>query len=244
MKLTSRVQQAMLAVTLMIAASAFAHAQELFTLQAEKLTATITPGNIAQFTILVKNNAFGDLDLRMVRLVNDLPDTGWSSSMCTSTTCYTTDVSTTGVFTIPAGQSGSTTVDVSVIGHPESQGTAHVKIQYELSDGTEAQALEFTVAVDGSISSVPQNPVVAVESLFPNPTSATTYYSYALPTAGTTTVEVSSISGKRVMTPVSEFQEAGNHTLNLDLSSLPNGVYVVTLLGNGVRNSKLVTVAR
>lgn len=65
---------------------------------------------------------------------------------------------------------------------------------------------------------------------YPNPFTGTTTIEYMLPKAGKASLKISDISGKTVVNPIQDkTHEAGTHTLQLDATMLPPGIYIATL---------------
>ena len=80
---------------------------------------------------------------------------------------------------------------------------------------------EVAVAEDASAFSVAQNA--------PNPFNPSTTISFTIPDAGTVSIDVFNVAGQRVDTIVSEFMNAGSHSVTWDASALSAGVYFYTV---------------
>jgi hypothetical protein len=244
----TRLQRASLLVVLAVAGSMYGYAQDEtpFTLEAKSVMASVAPGGFAEFEVKVTNTFVDKINVRIVRTKNDLPNADWNSAICTGVNCFPATFDTVPgpkdpPFALMAGTSGESKLTVVVGSQPNV--TGHIILQYDTGDDTPSQTLEFTVSVTSGSSDVPQSSDLSL-GLYPNPTTGRTHYNYSLPKGGDVSIEISSLTGSRLLAPVSEYQAAGDHSLDLDLAPLPNGVYVVTLTANGVKNSKLVTVAR
>jgi hypothetical protein len=76
----------------------------------------------------------------------------------------------------------------------------------------------------------------------PNPFSTFTTISYTLPFAGASTLEIRNALGEPVTILSHEIQPAGTHSVKLDASSLPQGVYTATLRLEGKSNAANNTI--
>lgn len=81
--------------------------------------------------------------------------------------------------------------------------------------------------------------------LYPNPANQTAKVDIQLSHAAETTIRVMNINGQEVLAPVVENLQAGEHTLQIDVASLPAGVYlfraeVSSTRGDYIRTGKLV----
>ncbi len=69
--------------------------------------------------------------------------------------------------------------------------------------------------------------------LYPNPTTNNAVLKYSLENSGNVIVDILDISGRRVAQIYNDFQPAGTQALDLDLSNLVNGLYMVRVQGSG-----------
>lgn len=79
-------------------------------------------------------------------------------------------------------------------------------------------------------------------AVYPNPTDGNTNISYEVLKKGMVQVSIYDINGELVLSPVNtQEQYEGRYILPTDLSKLPNGVYICTILNNGqVKSTKFV----
>ncbi|HYE97140.1 MAG TPA: T9SS type A sorting domain-containing protein, partial [Rubricoccaceae bacterium] len=89
---------------------------------------------------------------------------------------------------------------------------------------------------------VPEAPRAVV--LYPNPARGATTIAFALYAAGLVRVAAYDALGRRVAVLTDGARAAGQHTLTLDTSGLPGGVYVVRVEAGGHTQSRLLTVLR
>ena len=72
----------------------------------------------------------------------------------------------------------------------------------------------------------------------PNPFNPSTTITFTIPEPGTVTAEIYNTAGQKVDTPVSEFMEAGKHSIVWDAGEFPAGVYFCKVTSG--RNSETV----
>jgi hypothetical protein len=134
-------------------------------------------------------------------------------------------------------------VKLSMVASSEPNTMGKVRLTFDEGMGAVPQTFDFTMNVS-SASSVPVAARLNEGVIFPNPTSGRLRFDYTLPASGDVSVKVVSVDGRQVMAPFSGYQAAGSRSLDLDLSSLPAGAYLLQLESPGVRDSRIVTVAR
>jgi hypothetical protein len=79
---------------------------------------------------------------------------------------------------------------------------------------------------------------------YPNPFNPVTTISYALGEDSHVTLEVLNALGERVALLTDEFKSAGTHSIGMNASQLPAGVYLYRLSANGVSVQKKMTVMK
>ncbi|MCE5249218.1 T9SS type A sorting domain-containing protein [bacterium] len=79
---------------------------------------------------------------------------------------------------------------------------------------------------------------------YPNPFNSQTTVSYILSTGGPARLEVYNILGQRVMLVDQGFKEAGMHSLRLDASNLPSGMYMYRLSGMALSDIRKFTLIK
>jgi hypothetical protein len=110
-----------------------------------------------------------------------------------------------------------------------------------------AQKVFSDGSLSGPVSSSEIEPPLYVPSRFalfqsaPNPFNSSTGITYELPRATHVTLSVSTITGQRVATLVSAYQEAGHYEVRWDGSGCANGVYLYRLeAGSFVETRRMV----
>ncbi len=192
------------------------------------------------FEATVRNTGTSPMQLTATRVSTDYPS-NWSSWICVGDDCAA-----------PTDQSKSTTVmpgESKVFRvHMQSGSNGTGKVTLRVSDGNgNDNTQEYVLNVSGG-SGVP---VVAVAGNglrlmqnVPNPATTTTSLGYVIPSAGTVTVELFSVNGEKVLSMDKGSVEAGEHRVDLDVSSLPNGIYTVRLTSNGTSVARTISVTR
>jgi hypothetical protein len=76
----------------------------------------------------------------------------------------------------------------------------------------------------------------------PNPFNGSTTITYNLPIDGNVSLEIRNLLGEMVMVLVNELQEKGSHSLKLDGSMLPSGIYFAKLRVKNESNTFVRTI--
>ena len=97
--------------------------------------------------------------------------------------------------------------------------------------------IEEFLFLDEQMTGIEGDPVLpataALHQPFPNPFSVSSIITFELPQAGHVRLDVYDISGRLVETAYSGMTAAGEHSVQLDGSSLAAGVYLVRLAADG-----------
>lgn len=102
-----------------------------------------------------------------------------------------------------------------------------------VSDGTNSDTITMAVSVNGGVENAVHNTVApgAQFNIFPNPAVSTLNIEWANPVSGKTEVEISDVTG-RIFFNENVDQKQG---LQLNVSSLPAGVYLVKVNGEATK---------
>ncbi|MEP7218304.1 MAG: kelch repeat-containing protein [Bacteroidota bacterium] len=214
-----------------------------YTITQDKISMTIPMNDTAKFQNTITNNGSAPLVIMPSRLSNNLPS-GWQSWFCVSGTNTCTQPTDDNGSAITVAPGASVTVVVKVLGASAGQGK--VTMRFADANGKNTDQ-EFTANVGGA--SGVDNDAVAGSGLrlsqnTPNPAITSTRFSYYLPTSSEVTAEVFTVGGARVMTLSQPRMEAGAHALDIDVATLPSGVYSVRLVVNGSSVTRMMTVTR
>lgn len=122
----------------------------------------------------------------------------------------------------------------------------------EIQRGLQRAGFSPVTEVAQSYNGLPEH--YTLEQNYPNPFSArgrsayggnpSTEIRYSIPEDGWVTIRVFDLLGRDVMTVVNEYKKAGNHSVRLDGSSLPSGVYFYRMSVNGTTLVRKMMVLR
>jgi uncharacterized lipoprotein YddW (UPF0748 family) len=94
------------------------------------------------------------------------------------------------------------------------------------SDGSNLVQLIFTAIEEPLVRSLPE---FRLNQNYPNPFNPTTTIGYHLPTSGHVELSIYNLLGQKIVTLVSERQEAGYHQVEWEASAYASGVYLYQL---------------
>uniref|UniRef100_A0A7V2ZIP6 T9SS type A sorting domain-containing protein n=1 Tax=Ignavibacterium album TaxID=591197 RepID=A0A7V2ZIP6_9BACT len=99
-----------------------------------------------------------------------------------------------------------------------------------------------TVGVrDQEVTEIPTS--FSLSQNFPNPFNPTTTIQYSLPQAEDVTLKVYNLLGEEVKTLVNDYQQAGKHSVQINVNNLPSGVYFYRIqAGNFVQTKKMILI--
>jgi hypothetical protein len=84
---------------------------------------------------------------------------------------------------------------------------------------------------------------LSLDRNIPNPFNQKTRISYSIPENGLVEIFISDLSGRKIETPVSSFQQKGIHRIEIAHSKINPGIYFYTLKFNGnLLTKKMVKV--
>src|SRR5688500_16240478 len=103
------IQTALLGIIALTAMSLELYADVPFTIMAPQPERTLDTSGFTTYEIHVTNTTGDSIGVRATRLVVDVPDTSWHTSICSITTCYPEEVSVTPAEPLAAnGETGFT----------------------------------------------------------------------------------------------------------------------------------------
>lgn len=86
----------------------------------------------------------------------------------------------------------------------------------------------------GNTASVPLD--FSLSQNYPNPFNPSTTIGYEIPSDGIVSIKVFDITGKEIATLVNEFKQAGYHSVELNASDLPGGIYLYRIEASNIGN--------
>jgi hypothetical protein len=107
-----------------------------------------------------------------------------------------------------------------------------IQTQWPVATGVAAQASENVPASFG------------LEQNYPNPFNPSTTIRFNMPQSGFTTLKVSDLLGREVVTVVNGYLTAGQHTISFNASQLASGVYYYTLTCGAFQQTKKLMLVR
>ncbi|MFC1607879.1 T9SS type A sorting domain-containing protein, partial [Candidatus Latescibacterota bacterium] len=112
----------------------------------------------------------------------------------------------------------------------------------DIGDGQKPAWVQKAVRLSG-------DEIYTIESIdlhqnFPNPFNNQTTISYVLPNGSNTELEVYNILGQRVILVSPGYQAAGHHSIQLDASGLPSGMYMYRLKGISLSQTRKFTLIK
>lgn len=162
---------------------------------------------------IIVNESDRPVEARWIREVNDITS-GWASAVCDNNQCHTPPVDSAD-FTIPANSSVTMQVHIYPDGIP-GEGQVSLRILNQANRVNNAVAT-FSFPMVSSSST----PFTSDVRLFPNPSSDEFKILYDEPLSSVT---LTNMLGKTVRVYPSQ-------QTSYDVSDLPNGIYLATLVG-------------
>ncbi len=216
-----------------------------FAVNVDADTKSITVNDTAKFQTTISNTGNVAVTVTPSRTINNLPDANWKSWFCLSgsgNSCTTPDDNDGDPVTIQPGSSA--TIVVKVFGASQGKGTLTLRF----GSGDDQLTQQYTVNATNGSSSVDEYVVTGstlrLSQNVPNPASTVTRFTYNLASASAMTAEVFTLTGEKVMTVANTYMGAGEHTLDVNVANLANGVYTVRLTANNSSVTRMMTVAR
>ena len=189
-----------------------------FSFNADTTEFSQPPGSLFDIFAEIENTSSLSLNLTIVRTQNDLPSTGWSSSLCIGELCFDGAIDTIDarLFFGPLRPDSLLDFHLQANSDPNIPGTATVTVKVENQvDLADTLAITFTFTTGATAIGEP-GPVQAegfrLDQNYLNPFNPGTVIPYELRKAGRVSLEIYDASGRRVRSLVSAtLQGAGSH---------------------------------
>ncbi|MDB5033722.1 MAG: hypothetical protein JWQ98_963 [Chlorobi bacterium] len=204
----------------------------------------VTPAAPKEFWFHITNTTAATIKVQITRTVNQLPDTSWSSYICTEL-CYPPEISKLEPITIKAGKMASG--DITITGGAVPDQSAKVTIRFQMVGDSKYVDQDIS-ATAGQPSGVDDGVAAGITAAYPNP--ATGYVFLPVPgksPAKDVSLGLYNIRGEQVANLSEQATTAigsGNGSVRADVTALPVGVYFYRLVVDGVNRSGSVTVLR
>ena len=119
------------------------YAQSSLDLLVDRPTRIISADGYTTFVVDIHNTSAQPVLVKVVRMVNDLPDDGWKTSICSPHHCYDETVDTIEPYEVHPGQPSNTQVHF----YTGDSGVGRVMLKIDPQDGTDPAQIELTVEV-------------------------------------------------------------------------------------------------
>ena len=104
-----------------------------------------------------------------------------------------------------------------------------------------AQIVSF---MNGTTGIAPLAPTLSSISIYPNPVSEKATIRIDIPAPTSVHIAITDISGQAIMTAAEQPTAAGPYMTSLDVSTLPRGIYLVTITTDGRAVSREISILR
>ena len=119
------------------------YAQSSLNLSVDRPVRIIPADGYTTFVVNIHNMSAQPVLVKVVRMVNDLPDEGWKTSICSPHHCYDETVDTIEPYEVYPGQPSNTQVHF----YTGDSGVGKVMLMIDPQDGTDLAHIELTVEV-------------------------------------------------------------------------------------------------
>ncbi|MHB1278995.1 MAG: T9SS type A sorting domain-containing protein, partial [Bacteroidia bacterium] len=168
---------------------------------------------------IVNQNA-ADSNFTWKRITNNL-QTNWEASICDKVTCWSPQVHT-NTFVIPQGDSSILDAHFYL---NNTIGNGHIQIAvWSGNDSANADTIDYFASTWALFAAKVGNDKTV--KIYPNPTKGQLNLDFE--STGTVEVEIFDVLGKKMRS----FSHEGEHS-SMDLSDLPNGLYIIRISENG-----------
>jgi hypothetical protein len=188
---------------------------------------------------------------KFIRIVNNLPDTTWSSQMCVGSSCYPSFLDTIppGGDSINLSPGASDTLFIDVLGHTQGLGTIVMKV-FLLSAPTQSVVDTFKIQLNATngirnISSTVKD--YELSQNFPNPFNPSTVIHFSLSKNQRVSLKIYNTLGMEVANLLNdENLTAGSYAydFNANAYKLPSGIYFYRLRTDNFSDVKKMVLTK
>ena len=219
-----------------------------FTFHSDTLDFHGVPGQLFDQYVDIHNISGQNLDITIIRTQNTLPDTLWSSSICTGLLCFPPEVDTIDYSSYFGSLSPDSIIDfhLQVFSNPGNVGTAAISIKVEnQSDPGDTAALTFTFSTIPTKIKQNKLPITGTFQLFknyPNPFNPETTIPFEIGgfQSVPTKINIYNIIGQNISVPLDEVLSPGIYEVTWDGTDkfgrpVASGLYFYELSAGSVR---------
>ncbi len=189
------------------------------------------------FRLRITNHTTKNLAVFIKRVLNDMPDSTWSSSLC-FINCTGQDSINNAESPIPPGDTSEATIHIFSSNIP---GTGKVSVQVGTianPDYRETYTFISSTETSGIAEANTKPNCFKVYQNYPNPFNPSTVISYSLSSPAKVSIKVYDIMGTQVSTLVNQEKPSGTHQVEFDGSKLPSGIYYYRLAAGSFMQTK------
>ncbi len=195
-----------------------------FTFNSDTLDFHGQPGDFFDQYADIHNISGQDLYISIIRTQNDLPDTVWTSSICTGLACFPPELDTVNYSGIFGPIPPDSTVDfhLQVFTNPSIPGTAEITIKVEnQSNPADTAALTFTFSTEATKikrNHLPLSGTFQLLANYPNPFNPETNIPFEIGGGQSVPVQLSiyNVLGQLVAIPLNKVLSPGFYEVTWD----------------------------
>lgn len=206
-------------------------------------TKNVEVGQTAVFSTSVKNVTDAPITVTVDRVTNTLPSGAWNSQLCLGETCEATGVNQVSTTVSP---NQTVVFKVKVLGgSPNAQGVVGIRIATSGASRDTVLSQTYTVNSGDDVGGVgTETGLTDALSVmaYPNPIAGPARFEFAVPTTGAVKLNLFSTSGEKVLPIFDGARSAGRHSVSVDLSTIPAGVYTLVLSSGGRTTARSITI--
>jgi hypothetical protein len=218
-----------------------ADAQASFTVDIHDSSAVLREGQVIDLKATITNNDLSPINVRAVRVTNDLPGPLWYTAMCFGEHCYPPDMDIAPPVKLEPGASVEFKLTVATEETSYGLGQVSSRITWDAGEGTPQVTHLFVVDIDGT-AAAPGEQTVAARNAWPNParTSAIIPIEAGV-RAENARVQLVDALGRTVV----DMRDAATTAdgIRIDVANVPDGAYFYRVDIDGTARTGRVVVA-